>query len=133
MRYLLDTNACIALLNASSARLVERMRAHHPADFTISSVVRAELDYGARRSRRVAENLESVARLCEPLRSLAFDDRCAAEYGAVRAELETVGQPIGPYDMMIAATARAHALTVITANTREFRKVVALRVENWLD
>ena len=52
---------------------------------------------------------------------------------AIRAELEATGQPIGPYDMMIAATGRAHALTVITANTGEFERVVALRVENWLD
>ncbi len=81
----------------------------------------------------MAENLEAVARFCQPFRSLAFDDRCAEAFGAVRTELEAVGQPIGPYDLMIAATGRAHSLTVVTANTREFGRVVTLRVEDWLN
>lgn len=133
MRFLLDTNACIAVLNGRSDHLVDRMRAHHPDDFGISSVVRAELSYGARRSRQVARNLGAVEAFCAPFRSVPFDDACAEEYGTIRAELEALGQPIGPNDLMIAATARARALTLVTANLREFRRVVALRVEDWLD
>lgn len=133
MAFLLDTNACIAVLNGSSARLISRMKGHHPTEFHVSSVVRAELCYGARKSRQVAKNLESIDRFCEPLHMLDFDHTCAEEYGAARAELEALGAPIGPYDLMIAATGRAHSLTVITDNTREFRRVVALKVENWLE
>jgi tRNA(fMet)-specific endonuclease VapC len=131
VRFLLDTNACIAVLNGTSPRLVEKIRAHHPDDFGISSVVRAELCYGAQRSRHVASNLDSVESFCAPFRSVAFDDACAAEYGAIRAELEALGRPIGPNDLLIAATARAHAMTLVTANLREFRRVVALRAEDW--
>lgn len=105
MKFLLDTNACIALLNRSSDRLVARMRTRHPHDFAISSVVRAELTYGARHSRQVARNLDAIESFCTPFQSLAFDDDCAEEYGAIRAELEVLGQPIGPNDLMIAATA----------------------------
>jgi tRNA(fMet)-specific endonuclease VapC len=117
--------------STASDRLVARLRTHHPHDFGISSVVRAELTYGARRSRHVARNLDAVETFCDPFRSVAFDDDCAGEYGAIRAELEALGQPIGPKDLMIAATARAHSVTVVTANLREFGRVVALRVEDW--
>jgi hypothetical protein len=79
----------------------------------------------------VARNLDAVETFCDPFRSVAFDDDCAGEYGAIRAELEALGQPIGPNDLMIAATARAHSVTVVTANLREFGRVVALRVEDW--
>lgn len=133
MRFLLDTNACINLLNGTSRRLVERMGKHHPDEFGISSMVRAELCYGARRSHHVGRNLDAIAKFTDPFRGVPFDDVCAEEYGVVRAELEALGQPIGPNDLMIAATGRAHSLTVITANTREFQRVVALRVENWMD
>jgi tRNA(fMet)-specific endonuclease VapC len=132
MGYLLDTNTCIALLNGSSVELVSRMKSHHPDELRLSSVVRAELCYGARKSRFVSRNLEAISHLCAPFRPLDFDRMCAEEYGVIRAELEALGTPIGPYDLMIAATARAHSLTVVTHNTREYRRVVALEVEDWL-
>ena len=131
MAYLLDTNACIALLNGKSPELVARVRGHHPDEFYLSSVVRAELCFGARKSRFVSRNLDAIRRLAEPFRSLDFDAECAEEYGVIRAELEALGTPIGPYDLMIAATGRAHSLTVVTRNLREFQRVVALEVENW--
>ena len=131
MRNLLDTNACIALLNGSSIYLVARVARCAPADFAISSVTEAELLYGARHSARVAHNLRTLTRFLEPLPSLSFDTRAAEHYGRVRAELAARGTPIGGNDIMIAATALAHDLVVITRNTREFNRVVGLRVEDW--
>jgi tRNA(fMet)-specific endonuclease VapC len=69
----------------------------------------------------------------EPLETVAFDDRSAEHYGLIRADLEREGRPIGPNDLLIAATARARDLTLVTRNTDEFRRVVALRLENWED
>ena len=131
MRFLLDTNACIALLNGSSPALAQRLSQCHPRDVATSSVVKAELYFGARKSQRVAENLAAIDRLCRPFASLPFDDRCGEEYGSIRAELEAVGRPIGANDMMIAATARCHRLTLVTRNTSEFSRVTGLALEDW--
>lgn len=129
--YLLDTNACIRLLNNASESLVSRLRRHDPSEIRLSAVVKAELFYGARRSSRVSENLRLLHRFFAPFVCLPFDDRCAEHYGLIRADLEQVGTPIGPNDLMIAATARAHDLVLITHNTREFSRVIGLQLEDW--
>jgi len=129
--YLLDTNVCICFLNGSSPLLVERFKTHRPTDIVLSSVVKAELSFGARRSRRVAENLLLLKRFFEPFATLPFDDRSAEEYGIIRRDLERSGVPIGPNDLLIAATARAHDLTLVTHSLREFSCIAGLRVEDW--
>lgn len=129
--YLLDTNACIRLLNGTAPRLVERLERHRATDIALCSVVKAELTYGAFRSSRVAENLRLLDRFYAPFVSFPFDDRCVEAYGRIRNDLERAGTPIGPNDLMIAATAVANDLTLVTANTREFERVIGLDLENW--
>jgi tRNA(fMet)-specific endonuclease VapC len=129
--YLLDTNACIRILNDNSAPLVARLRQHDPEQIYLSSVVKAELFFGAFRSSRAADNLRLLRRFFEPFVSLAFDDRCSDDYGRIRNELERAGTPIGPNDLMIAATATAHDLILVTNNTREFGRVIGLQIEDW--
>ena len=129
--YLLDTNACIRILNGSSDRLVAHIRGHAPTEIRISSVTRAELVYGARRSARVSENLAVLAAFFAPLVSVPFDDTCAEHYGAVRASLAAAGRPIGPNDLLIAATALACNFTLVTHNVREFSRVAGLKIEDW--
>lgn len=129
--YLLDTNACIRVLNGSSGPLVARLRRHAPSEIRISSVTRAELLYGARRSARVGENLRLLSAFFAPLVSLPFDDACADQYGALRASLAAAGKPIGPNDLLIAATVLAHDLTLVTHNTREFSRIAGLKIEDW--
>lgn len=129
--YLLDTNACIRLLNKTSIPLVHRLQQYDPSEIRLCSVVKAELLYGARRSARVAENLRTLQRFFAPFICLPFDDRCAEHYGVIRADLTRAGTPIGPNDLMIAATAITHNLTLITHNTREFARVIGLQIEDW--
>ena len=129
--YLVDTKACIKVLNGSSAPLVASLRSHAPSEIRVSSVTRAELLYGARRSARVAENLRLLASFFAPIVALPFDDACAEEYGALRATLAAAGRPIGPNDLLIAATALAHDLTLVTHNVREFSRVAGLKIEDW--
>ena len=117
---LLDTDICIHLLNAREPALLEQFRSHSPLELALSSVVRAELLWGARNSQRVEENLERVRLFASPLKSLAFDDECAEHYGVIRADLSARGSLIGPNDMLIAAVALAHQATLITRNQREF-------------
>ena len=129
--YLLDTNACIRLLNSTSTPLAQRLRRQRATEVVLCSIVKAELAYGAYRSSRVAENLRLLERFFSPFVSISFDDRCVEAYGRIRRELERAGMPIGPNDLLIAATAVANDLTLVTANEREFGHVVGLAFENW--
>jgi tRNA(fMet)-specific endonuclease VapC len=129
--YLLDTNACIRILNNSSVSLVERLRTEDPSDIRLCAITKAELLYGARRSTRASVNLRILERFFAPFVSLPFDDRCAEHCGAIRADRAGRGRIIGPYDLQIAATARAHDLVLVTHNTREFARVPGLRIEDW--
>lgn len=129
--YLLDTNVCIHLLNNTSASVVERFMSESPSTVRLCSIVKAELLYGARKSNRVARALASLERFFRPLESVGFDDESAAEYGRIRADLERAGTPIGANDLLIAAIARRHDLTVVTHNVDEFNRVVGLAVEDW--
>ncbi len=129
--YLLDTNVCIRLLNQSHESLIQKFRRLHPREIALSSIVKAELFYGARHSRRVEDNLQLLEQFFHPLLSFPFDDRCAEEAGLIRANLKDKGAPIGPNDVLIAATARANDAVLVTHNTREFSRVTGLRLVDW--
>ena len=129
--YLLDTNTCIYLLNHPDGRVNRRFLSHSPDEIRLCSVVKAELLFGARRSQRVEENLQLLARFFAPLDSLPFDDRCAEEFGMIRADLVSQGAPIGPNDLMIAAIARGSNTVLVTHNVGEFSRVTGLRLEDW--
>lgn len=131
MPYLLDTNACIHLLNGSSPALVARLGRERPERVRLSTIVKAELLHGARRSQRVGENLALLARFFGAFASVPFDDRAAEAYGQIRAELEREGRLIGANDLLIAATARAHDLTLVTHDVAEFARVAGLVWEDW--
>lgn len=129
--FLLDTNTCIHLLRQSHDGVQARFLSHAPAELAVCSIVLSELEFGARRSRRVDHNLRLLKAFSAPLRSLPFDDRCAETYGLLRADLAAQGQLIGPNDLLIAAIARTHDATLVTHNVSEFGRVVGLRVDDW--
>lgn len=129
--YLLDTNAWIHLLTGRSPELANRLAEHDPTEVRTCAVVVAELLHGARRSARVEENLRLVREMMAPFHCLDFTTRCAEEYGVIRLDLERSGRVIGPLDMLIAATARAHDATLVTHNIDEFCRVAGLRIEDW--
>ena len=97
----------------------------------VSSVTVAELRYGAEKSSRPEQNLEALGRFLLPLEVLVFGEEAAAAYGQVRAGLERAGTPIGPLDTLIAAHAVSVSVTLVTNNTREFRRVPGLEIEDW--
>jgi tRNA(fMet)-specific endonuclease VapC len=129
MRYLLDANAVIGLLNDSTSKLAKRARQEIPSDIAISAVVAHELFYGAFRSRRAAQNVGLIDAL--QFAALEFDKEDARQAGAVRALLASRGTPIGPYDILIAGQALARNLILITHNTNEFGRVPGLQAEDW--
>lgn len=129
--YLLDTNVCIHILNRADTQIEQQFRRRSPADIALCSVVKAELLYGAHRSRRMDANLQRLKLFFSPLQSLPFDDRCAEHYAMIRLDLAAQGKLIGPNDLMIAAIARAHEATLVTRNTSEFERVAGLHLEDW--
>src|SRR5512134_2909680 len=131
MAFLLDTNVCIDYLTGRYPTVVARIQDSSPEDLYLSVVVVAELRYGADHSARRRANHSRIDVLIEELKPLDFDLRAAATYGRVRSQLEAIGAPIGPNDMLIAAHALSRGLTVVTDNTEEFDRVKGLKVENW--
>ena len=129
MRYLLDTNVCIALLNRSDPGLEAQVRRHPVSDIGLPAPVAYELYYGAFKSRRRDENLSRLDSI--GLEIVPFDASDARSAGAVRAGLERSGRPIGPYDVLIAGQARARRLVLVTAKMREFARVDGLDCEDW--
>lgn len=131
MRYLPDTNVWIEFLNPGENAIKRRIGSMLPGQLVVCSVVKAELYFGAERSARQQENRNVLDGLFSELQSLPFDDTAAMHYARVRAQLAALGMPIGPHDLMIAAIALAHDLTVVTRNTREFSRVTDLKSEDW--
>lgn len=129
IRYLLDTNAVIALLNNPGSLLAYRIRQHHPASIGISSIVAHELFYGAFKSQRAQQNVTLVDFL--QFEVLEFGKEDARQAGEIRAILALQGRPIGPYDVLIAGQAKARGVTLVTRNTSEFERVLGLSIENW--
>ena len=129
MKYLLGTNAVIAILNRNQD-FIARLKQHLPSDFTVSSVVMFELYYEAGKSQKVTENLAKLDKLI--FEEITFDRLSAVMAGKIRANLSKQGTPIGPYDAMIAGQAVAHNLILITHNVKEFQRVADLKVEDWI-
>ena len=131
IKYMLDTNIIIYTIKSRPARVRETFN-QHDGQMCISSVTYGELVYGAEKSAQPERNLADIEGLVARLEIVPFDRHAAEHFGQLRSELYRIGQPIGPYDMMIAASARAEGLVLVTNNENEFARVPGLRVENWV-
>ena len=129
MRYLLDANAVIALLNDTTSKAAKRARRGKPGDIAISAVVAHELFYGAFKSLRATQNVALVDAL--QFAVIELDKEDARRAGQIRAFLALQGTPIGPYDVLIAGQAMARNMILVTHNTDEFGRVPGLRIEDW--
>lgn len=134
MNFLLDTNACIALINGQPSSVRRRFEeaSHAAARISTSSVVTFELWYGVAKSARAEANADRLAAfLGGPIDIVDFDDDDARATGQVRAALEAAGTPIGAYDVLIGSQALRRGDTLVTANIDEFRRITGLRWEDW--
>ncbi len=131
---LLDSNVAIAAINDRPRIVADRIadQGRQGVVIFISSIVLFELRFGIAKSRRQTKNSESLANFLRgPVNVLSFDEDDAACAGAVRATFEAAGTPVGPYDVLIAGQALRHGATLVTANTREFKRVPGLKLEDW--
>lgn len=131
MKYLLDSNVCVDYLNGRFPQVTRKLQSLLPEELCLSSIVVAELRYGADRSGKATRNHELLNVLTSEIPCRDFDVAAATAYGRVRAGLERKGRPIGPNDMLIAAHALSLGLILVTDNVREFERVKSLEVENW--
>lgn len=131
LRYLLDTSIVIYVLKRRPVEVLATFNAN-ASRMAISSITLAGLMHGAEKSTRVSENLSVIEDFCSRLVVLPYGAKAAQHYGAIRAALEKIGQPIGVNDVHIAGHARSEGLVLVTNNLAEFERVPALEVENWV-
>jgi len=132
MKYLLDTNICIALIRQKPNELIKRLTSHKPGDVGISTVTIAELIHGAQKSNLTEQNMTALDQFLLPLEVVDFDQNAAVVYGHIRTYLENKGTVIGSMDMLIAAHALSLDVVLVTNNTREFKRVPNLKIEDWM-
>lgn len=130
LKYMLDTNILIYAMKNRPAQLKKRFN-QHVGQMCISSISLGELVFGAEHSLQVERNLADIEMMIAQLDVLPFGMIEANHFGRIRSELYRIGQPIGPYDMMIAGHARATGMILVTNNEKEFVRVKGLLIENW--
>lgn len=134
MNFLLDTNACIAVINGRPGAVRSRLEQAVVGEsrVCVSSVVAFELWYGVVKSSQPEANVRRLAAFfAGPITLLSFDDEDARTVGTLRAQLEAEGRPVGAYDLLIAGQALRRKLTLVTANVSEFQRVKGLVWQNW--
>lgn len=126
---LLDTNIVIAFLNGNNA-VSERIQRKIDR-IALSTLVVAELDYGAKASQNARKNLEKLYRLLDIVQVISFDIECAKIFGTIKSKLRSIGKPTGEVDALLAATAIANKAVPITANKKHFENIEGLKLEVW--
>ena len=132
MKYMLDTNICIGLIRNKPQSLIARLTACTPGEVGVSAITIAELAHGAQKSNRVEENISALEQFLYPLEVADFDQRASDAYGLVRTFLERKGKIIGSMDMLIGAHALSLDAILVTNNTREFKRIPNLNLEDWM-
>jgi tRNA(fMet)-specific endonuclease VapC len=133
MKYLLDTNICIYIINEKPEKVLRKFEQYPVYEFGISSITHAELQYGIEKSKNRNTNQDALDEFLLPLTILPFHGKKLVTcYGEISASLESKGKTIGPLDMLIAAHALSLDLTIISNNIKEFSKIPNLKCENWI-
>src|SRR5438046_9953622 len=127
VRYLLDIYIISDLVRNPQGKAAKQIAQVGEDNICTSIIVASELRYGCAKtgSPRLTKAVEEIL---GEIAVLPFDIPADAEYGVVRSELEAAGKPIGSNDLLIAAHASALGMTIVTANTGEFKRVRGLRV-----
>ena len=128
--FLLDTNIIIAYLKGNY--VVKEKILSNIEEIAVSTLVIAELYYGAKSSQYPEKNLEKLSRFIDVLRIIPFDLSCALKFGDIKSKLRAIGKPTGEVDALIGATAITHDAVLVTNNLKHFENIEELKMENWL-
>jgi tRNA(fMet)-specific endonuclease VapC len=130
MSYLLDANICIYAMNAKHRSVLQKFQMHGQDQLVVSTIVAAELAFGAENSTR-PNNRVVLEKFLSSITVVPWGGGAIWHYGRIRKQLKAAGTPISSMDMLIASHALDLGLTLVTNNTREFERVQGLRLENW--
>jgi tRNA(fMet)-specific endonuclease VapC len=133
MKFLLDTNICIYIIKQKPISVRQHFQTVKTVDMGISIVTLAELEYGAAKSQNPTTNRETLKAFCDPFEIVGLNQEDARIFGQIRAKLEKRGEPIGSYDLLIAAQAVNRCLTLVTNNVKEFSRIDGLVISNWVN
>jgi len=128
--YVLDTNTLIYFFKGLG-NVAEKLLAVAPKDIGLPSIVVFELEVGIGKSTSPEKRVKQLNHLLDVVTVLPFGRYEAGHAAEIRTKLETVGKPIGPYDILIAATALSSGGILVTHNTKEFKRIDGLRIEDW--
>ncbi len=131
MKYMLDTNICIYIIKEKPKKVISKFQALDIGDVCISAITFAELQYGVEKSKYPERNRVALSGFLALIEILPFSEQASSEYGRIRANLERQGNIIGPHDLMIGAHALSEKLILVTNNTKEFKRISNLSLENW--
>lgn len=131
LKYMLDTNICIFTVKNKPEAVRQKFNLHRQ-QMCISVITLMELIYGAEKSSAPERNLAVIGSFIARLEVLDYDMHAATHTGQLRAEQARTGQPISPYDQMIAGHARSRGLIIVTNNMRKFSRVSGLWAEYWV-
>ncbi|MGA2571078.1 MAG: type II toxin-antitoxin system VapC family toxin [Terracidiphilus sp.] len=129
--YMLDTDIASYIMKSKSPALMQKLQTVPTSAVCISAITKSEMMYGVEVSPRQQKDRAALDFFLRHLEVLDYPAGAAADYGNIRAALKSRGAPIGPNDTLIAAHARCLGLTLVTNNTREFKRVPGLKIENW--
>lgn len=132
MKLMLDTNICIYIIKQQPVSVLKRFLEYRIGDIGISSITLSELRYGVAKSTHQEKNAKALDEFIIPLEVVSFDEEAAHVYGDIRATLEKAGTPIGAMDMLIAAHAVSLGISLVTNNSREFVRIPALNIVDWI-
>ncbi|HEY1660669.1 MAG TPA: PIN domain-containing protein [Candidatus Sulfotelmatobacter sp.] len=130
-RYMLDTDVCSYIMKRSHPALLRRLEETPVSDVCISVITKAELLYGVEVSPNPRQDQAALDAFLRYVEVLDFPDAASLDYAQIRADLKAKGAMIGANDLFLAAHARNLDLTLISNNTKEFRRVHNLSIENW--
>lgn len=131
MKYFLDTNIISYIIKGKYPKIIEHLKKVPAQSIVIPSIVKAELEFGARNSDNYERLIVPYMQLLEPFDVKDFDSDASYFYGLIRHFLTEKGTPVGPNDLLIAATVLANNGTLVTHNTKEFSRIEDLRIEDW--
>jgi tRNA(fMet)-specific endonuclease VapC len=131
VRYLLDTNICIFAIKNKPPNVVKKIKERWNKGIAVSSLTVAELEFGVWNSAAPERNRIALLEFLSIFDTLPFSDLDASAYGPIRANLKKVGRIIGPIDMLLAAQAVANGMALVTNNTKEFKRIPNLLIEDW--
>lgn len=133
LQWLLDTNTCIAIMNRRSEHVRHTLMKHPVETVGVSVISMYELEYGVSKSKKQALNRTTLDGFKTYIQTVPWIEDCARISGDIRADLEKKGTLIGPHDILIAAHALTLGATLVTRNTKEFKRVKRLNVVDWVN